>query len=680
MRFAALLCLFLAGCSPDYGTTGHIRNVTSAVTDSRLDHADQNHSDWLSYGRNYAEDRFSDIHLINAENIDALGLAWTYNLGPQRGIEATPLVVDGIMYISGPWSVVWALDARTGQMIWEWDPAVDRKYAGYACCDVVNRGLALYDGKIYVGVLDGRLVALDAATGHPVWSKLTVDQSKRYTITGAPRVVNGKVIIGNGGAEYGVRGYVSAYDAKWGNLVWRTYTVPGDPSLPFESQALEGAAATWSGDWWQYGGGGTAWDAMAFDHELDLLYVGTGNGAPWSRLHRSAGEGDNLYLSSILALNAENGELAWHYQTTPGDTWDYTATQHLLLADIEIDGELRKVIMQAPKNGFFYVIDRTNGNFISAEPYVEVTWAEGIDAMGRPVVPPGNFFEEAAADIAPSPYGGHNWQPMAFNPNTGLVYIPIREHKIRISQNPNWTFQAGAWNTGTRSRDLTDPTGFLLAWDPVRQQEAWRIPLAHHWNGGALTTSGNLVFQGNGEGNLVAYNATSGEVLLEKFLGTGTIGAPITYTMNGKQYVTIVSGWGGAGGLTSPPAGDAVGLAQNGRIFTFALGGEAEMPVFAELPEITAPPITTEASAQEIMAAGRIYNANCARCHGWFAIANTGVPDLRRASAEVHEQFQSIVYGARIMQGMPDFTGVLTPEEVDTIHQYVITQAHAAAR
>ena len=304
-----LFALLFIGCRPGPGTSGHMRSVTRAVDHNRIVAAASNHSDWLTHGRNYAEDRFSSLDVINSENIDRLGLAWSHDLGLQRGIEATPLVVDGILYISGPWSVVWAFDARTGAKLWEWDPKVDRSYAQKACCDVVNRGVALYEGKIFVGTLDGRLVALDAATGHPIWSRVTVDQSKAYTITGAPRVVNGKVIIGNGGAEYGVRGYVSAYDVTYGKLLWRTYTVPGDPSEPFESPAMEEAAKTWSGEWWKYGGGGTAWDAMAFDPDLELLYVGTGNGAPWSRLHRSNGEGDNLYLSSILALNSENGEL-----------------------------------------------------------------------------------------------------------------------------------------------------------------------------------------------------------------------------------------------------------------------------------------------------------------------------------------------------------------------------------
>lgn len=673
--------LVLTGCHPEKGSTGHIRSVTKAVDHHRLVKADNNDSDWLSYGKNYAEDRFSSLKVINDQNIDRMGLAWSYDLGTRRGIEATPLVVDGIMYISGPWSVVWALDARTGSLLWEWDPKIDRAYAKFACCDVVNRGVAMAEGKIFVGTLDGRLVALDAATGYPVWSTLTVDQSKAYTITGAPRVVKGQVIIGNGGAEFGVRGYVSAYDITYGHMLWRTYTVPGNPAEPFESEAMEAAAQTWSGQWWKYGGGGTAWDAMAFDPALNLLYIGTGNGAPWSRLHRSDGEGDNLYLSSILALNADDGTLVWHYQTTPGDSWNYTATQPLILADLEIKGAMRKVIMQAPKNGFFYVIDRTNGDFISGKAYTEVTWATGINPdTGRPIIPPESYFTDAPADIAPTPFGAHSWHPMAYNKNTGLVYIPTRAHKTTFSQNPAWEFREGIWNTGTFGVDVSDPSGFLIAWDPVKQASAWRAPMKHHWNGGVLTTAGNLVFQGNGEGQFVAYNATTGKALMKKFLGTGIIGSPITYSINKKQYVTIVAGWGGVGGLFAPPFGEAANLVQEGRIFTFALDASTEMPEYAALPPIAEPPAALTFTEEEINAGNGLYRANCSRCHGAGAVSNTGVPDLRRASSEVLEQFELIVYGARLAQGMPNFSDILTRKEVNDIKAYVVNEARKASR
>jgi quinohemoprotein ethanol dehydrogenase len=337
--------------------------------------AEDTTKEWLLHGRNYYEDRYSPLEQINKENVSKLGLTWSLNLGTRRGIEATPIVAGGVMYVSGPWSKVYAIDVRNGKLIWTYDPKVPGRFGEKACCDVVNRGVALYRGIVYLGTLDGRLIALNAKNGLPVWTVLTVDNSKPYTITGAPRVIGGKVIIGNSGSDYGVRGYITAYDAGSGKQVWRFYTVPGNPAEPFENEAMELAANTWKGKWWEYGGGGTAWDAMAYDPALNLLYVGTGNGGPWNREHRSPGGGDNLFLASILALDPATGQLKWHFQTTPGESWDYTATQPLILADLRINGTQRKVIMQAPKNGFFYVLDRTNGRFISARPYVYVNWA-----------------------------------------------------------------------------------------------------------------------------------------------------------------------------------------------------------------------------------------------------------------------------------------------------------------
>lgn len=414
-RFSIIsgLLLSILGCgSKDTRqriSSEHIQRITEAVDDTRLLAADETPGDWLSYGRNYQEDRYSPLDQITKSNVNGLGLAWSINLGTTRGIEATPLVVDGIMYLTGPWSVVYAIDAREGEILWIYDPEVPKEHGEKACCDVVNRGVALYKGMVFVGSLDGRLIAMDATSGEEIWEIVTVDQTQAYTITGAPRVVDGKVIIGNGGAEYGVRGYVTAYDALSGEQLWRFYTVPGNPADGFENQAMEEAAKTWTGEWWTMGGGGTAWDAMAYDPELNLLYIGVGNGTPWNREVRSPGGGDNLYLSSIVALNPDNGELEWHYQTTPGDSWDFTATQHIILADLEIEGSLRKVLMQAPKNGFFYVIDRANGEFISAEPYVYTNWASEVDdETGRPVETPFSRYLDANAD-------GGRWSQLAAN-------------------------------------------------------------------------------------------------------------------------------------------------------------------------------------------------------------------------------------------------------------------------
>lgn len=524
--------------------------------------------DWLSHGRDYAESRYSPLAQIHKGNVGQMRLAWSYEIGTQGRLEATPLVSNGVLYATGAWSVVFALDARTGAEKWRWDPGLVRggRAAGgpSVCCGPVNRGVALYDGKVFAGLLDGRLVALDAATGRVVWARQTTPLGSDYTITGAPRVVKGRVIIGNAGADYGVRGYVTAYDAQTGGQVWRFYTVPGDPSKPFESRAMELAAATWSGDWWKNGGGGTVWDALAYDPEADLLYVGTGNGSPWSRAYRSEGVGDNLYLASILALRPDNGELVWHYQTAPGEEWDYTATQNMILADLLIDGRARKVLMQAPKNGFFYVLDRLTGKLISAEPYAFVTWASGIDrGTGRPIETVNARYGTSGAWVAPDPGGAHNWHPMSWNPNTGLVYIPGQNSVLCYRTAAAFTPQPGQRNHGVVSGGCSQPSphpgspGFLVAWDPSAQRERWRVPLETQTNGGTLTTAGNLVFSGTSTGGFYAHDATTGEKLWEMQLAPG-LASPVTYRLAGRQYVTVLAG---------RDAG-----ARGGRVWTFVVG------------------------------------------------------------------------------------------------------------
>src|SRR2546423_1007499 len=483
--------------------------ATKKIDDAALRNADAKQADWLTHGHNYAETRFSPLQQINAATVKTLGLAWAFDTETTRGLEATPIVVDGVIYTTGSWSIVYAIDARNGHLLWKYDPQVAGVYGQRACCDVVNRGVAVYKGSVYVGTLDGRLVALEAATGKPLWSVVTVDQSQPYTITGAPRVVKGRVLIGNGGAEFGVRGYISAYDAETGKLAWCFYTVPGDPSKPFESPAMERAAKTWNGEWWKVGGGGTVWDSMAYDPELDLLYVGTGNGSPWNQNVRSPGGGDNLYLSSILALKPDSGELVWHYQTTPGENWDFTATQHIILADLDVGGRKRKVLMQAPKNGFFYVLDRATGELLSAEAYVPMNWAKGVDKQtGRPIEIPAARYKEQLTILKPGPFGGHNWQPMSFNPQTGLAYIPAQDPFFAYAGVKDFQHRPGAWNTGNDFSQLkmvppVVPTGHLLAWDPVAQKERWRVQYKTIWNGGLLSTAGNLVFQSKAEGPLL---------------------------------------------------------------------------------------------------------------------------------------------------------------------------------
>ena len=465
--------------------------------------AGQGEGDWFAHGRTYSEQRFSPLQQINADNVDRLGLAWSFDTDSTRGLEATPLVIDGVMYFTGTWSRVYALDAKTGEQIWQFDPQVPGETGRIACCDVVNRGVAAWQGKIYVGTLDGRLIALDALTGKPVWSVKTVPDNSEYTITGAPRVVKGKVLIGNGGAEYGVRGYFSAYDADSGEMVWRFYTVPDGRNGKQEHIELDDALKTWSfKSHWETGGGGTVWDSMAYDPKHNLLYVGVGNGSPWNREARSPGGGDNLYLSSILALNPDSGRLRWHYQTTPGDSWDYTATQHMILADIEIAGQAREVLMQAPKNGFFYVLDRVTGELLSANNYVPLNWASHVDMRtGRPVETGKANWDNEFAGLLPSNVGGHNWHPMAFHPGTGLVYIPAIDMPLVGQPEKPYQYQKGALNTAldveSLLRDSFDQlspplcsAGKLIAWDPKRQQAKWQVNHRGHWNGGVFGDGG----------------------------------------------------------------------------------------------------------------------------------------------------------------------------------------------
>ena len=624
------------------------QQAPAPVDDAALAKPDARNQDWLSYGRDYYEQRFSPLDQINDANAAKLGLAWSFETATERGLEATPLVIDGVMYTTGSWSVTYAIDAKTGQQLWKYDPEVHRKYDALACCDVVNRGAAFYKGRVYVGVLDGRLVAIDAKSGKPAWSVTTVDQKQPYTITGAPRIAKGKIIIGNGGAEYGVRGYVSAYDAETGKLAWRFYTVPGDPSKPQENKALDQALPTWKGDnWWKYGGGGTVWDSIVYDPEINLLYVGTGNGSAWNREIRSPGGGDNLYLASILAINPDNGELIWHYQTVPGDTWDYTAVQPMMLADLTIGGRPRKVIMQAPKNGFFYVLDRATGELLSADPYVTVNWASHVDLKtGRPVEIPGADYKDKGTYIRPGPLGGHNWQAMSFSPRTGLVYIPAQDNGRYYEQPTSFEFKPDQYNLGLApiGRNMENYevpyAGRLIAWDPIARKPRWTAEYGSYWNGGTLATAGNLVFQGTAAGDFIAYNATTGEKLWSSWATTGIVAPPITYSIDGKQYVSVMAGWGGAFSRKAR---------SYGRLLTFAIGGTAALPNRPRPRTVTA--IASNATPEAITAGGKIFNTYCVRCHGGATV----LPDLRRSSAGVYSGLEKILDGSLVERGMPRF-------------------------
>lgn len=669
------------------------------VDTQRIIDADSEPHNWLAHGRTYDEQRFSPLTVINDSNVAELGLAWYADLGTDRGLEGTPVVVDGIMYFSGAWNNIYALDAVTGEQLWRYDPQTSRAWvAQYTCCDAISRGLAVWQGKVIAATLDGRLLALDARSGKLLWSTLTIDQDKPYTITGAPRVLNGKVLIGNSGADYGVRGYISAYDAQTGELVWRFYTVPGDPAQPQESAALETALATWSGDEWvQTGGGGTVWNAMAYDPELNLLYFGTGNGTPWSRELRSPDGGDNLFLSSILAIDADSGEYAWHYQTTPGESWNFSAVESIILADLELVSdsgkEMRKVLIQAPKNGFFYVLDRATGELLSAEAYINQNWASHIDMeSGRPVEYPYARYKEQGRLVVPGPSGGHSWHPMSYSPLTGLAYIPALSVPGYYNHHEAYSYKESFQNTGIEEgvadyRAL-NPQGErqklrfgvrLLAWDPQTQTERWRVEHGD-LGGGTLATAGNLVFQGLANGKFSAYAADSGEQLWEFAAGTTLMAGPVTYAVEDEQYVAVLAGRGGGAGLVGGPTGKRwQKIINENRVLVFKLNGSEQLPPPRERELVVSIPddLRAEFADQDRLSVGqKHYEQYCYMCHGIGAMSGGVIPDLRFASEQSYRDWPEIVIGgSHTERGMRSFAGALTTEDALAIRAYVLKQA-----
>jgi quinohemoprotein ethanol dehydrogenase len=646
----------------------------------RLENADRDGSNWLSYGRTYSEQRFSPLTRINAGNAQQLGLAWYADLDTDRGQEATPLVIDGVMYVSTAWSLVKAYDARTGKLLWSFDPGVPREVGVKGCCDVVSRGVAAWKGKIFVGAFDGRLIALDAKTGKQVWSTMTVDPSKPYTITQAPRVIKGRVVIGNSGAEYGVRGYISAYDAETGKLAWRFYTVPGDPKLPPEDPILAKAAKTWHGEWWKFGGGGTVWDSLSYDPALNLIYFGVSNGLEWDHGYRSERQGDNWFLSSIVAVNADTGRYVWHYQATPGEEWDYDAVQQLILADLDIDGTRRQVLMQANKNGFFYVLDRRTGQLISAKNFTPVTWASGVDLKtGRPIEIPGIRYDETGktARMLPGALGAHSWQPMAFNPTTGLVYIPAQEIPMTYTSVKDFKPASMGWNIGVATTNAPEVKGYLVAWDPIHQKEVWRTNYLGPWNGGVLTTAGNLVVQGSAAGDFIAYRADGGEKLWSTSAQGPVMAAPATYEIEGEQYIAVLSGWGGGYPLLEGKEAAKSGNVRNvSRVLVFKLGGKAALPPLEPRQLVINPPADT-ADAGTVAAGEALFGRYCSVCHGERAVGGGVVPDLRASSFLGNDFFYEIVLnGAMKDNGMASFKSILDHPKAESIRAYVIHRAN----
>jgi len=672
------------------------------IDDKRIIEAEGEPENWIAHGRTYEEQRFSPLTKINKESVSDLGLAWYKDMGTNRALEATPIVVDEIMFFTSTWSRVYAVEAKTGKTLWSFDPEVPGEWARKACCDIVNRGVAVYQGKVFFASLDGRLFSLNAETGEKIWEVDTVtDRTRAYTITGAPRVAKGKVYIGNGGAEYGVRGYVTAYDTETGEQVWRFFTVPGDPSLGFEDPAMEMAAKTWKGtNWWEFGGGGTVWNSIVYDPDFNNIYLGVGNGSPWTREIRSPGGGDNLFLASIVAVDADTGKYKWHYQTTPEDNWDYTAVQDMALADMEIDGEKKKVLLQAPKNGFFYVIDRSNGKVLRAHPFAAVTWATHVDLeTGRPVENPEVDYSENGSFVLPGPLGAHNWQAMSVDLDAGLVYIPAQENAFFYAIDENYKKTGiykrnpGRWNMGIEMSSLAqnvlsnlesmpEPGGFLKAFDPLTGETKWSVPIPHYWNGGVLATAGGLVFQGDALGIFSAYDKETGERLWEFNTYTSMLAPPISFEIDGEQYVSILTGSGGGdlfGGEPLPPIEIQASLTYNnfGRLLVFKLGGQKELPI-PDVRDKTIPEqVLADASNDQIRNGESNYNQYCAVCHGFVVKSAGGLPDLRKMTTGTHDLFNKIVLeGILGSNGMAGFADVLSEDDVDNIHHYVRARAH----
>ncbi|HLV06178.1 MAG TPA: PQQ-dependent dehydrogenase, methanol/ethanol family [Croceibacterium sp.] len=656
--------------------------------------APANVGDWMSYSRTWDEQRFSPLDQINDGNVGQLGLAWYDDLETMRGVQASPIVVDGVLYNISIYNIVTAYDGKTGEKLWTYDPDVGAEWARLACCGPSARGLAAWNGKIYIGALDGRLIAVDAKTGEEVWTTRTFETEgllNTYSITGAPRVYDGKVVIGNGGADYGVRGFVAAYDAETGERLWKFYTVPGNPADGPDGEASDSAMQialpTWHGEWWKYGGGGTAWDSFSYDPELNLVYIGTGNGSPHMWYFRSEGKGDNLFLCSIIAVDADSGEYKWHYQMVPEEEWDYTCTQPMVLADLEIDGRERQVIMQAPKNGFFYVLDRATGELISAKSYVsENTWASHIDMeTGRPVLMPGAHNTTTPHLMNPSWLAAHTWHPMSWSPLTGLMYFSAQEQPAIYAraEDGGFNFVHHRSNSGQAFGTMPElraklqeeanakEKGYLLAWNPVTQSQAWRVNYRVPGSGGVLATAGNLLVQGTIDKTLAIYRATDGAKLWEMNIDQAPVAGPITYMIDGEQYIAINAGWGGSPVYNLGPFQTATA-----KLLVFKLGATGvtlpPMPPPADLPR---PPMLRASEAQISEGRALYAEVGCNRCHGDNATG--GVKDLRFMTAESHAAFNDIVLrGTLADRGMASFADVLTPAQAEAIHAYLIARGN----
>ncbi len=684
----AVALLPLVACGPKASAP-----VTEGVTDALI--AAAGDSEWLSYGRDYNEQRFSPLTQISDQTVNQLGLAWSADLDTARGQEATPLMHNGVLYVSTAWSMVKAYDAKTGALKWSYDPKVPREKLVDVCCDAVNRGVALYGDKLFVGTLDGRLIALEAATGKVVWDKLTIPKDSHMAITGAPRIAKGKVLIGSAGSEYFTRGYLAAFDPQTGELLWKFYTVPGDPSKPQEGKHLEAAAKTWTGDFWKLGGGGTVWDAITYDPATNLIYFGTANAEPWNPAVRNTkGAGDSLYTASIVAVNADTGEYAWHFQETPEDRWDFDSNQQIMVGDLMLGGEQRHVIMHAPKNGFFYTLDAKTGKFISGKPFVDgINWASGLDPVtGVPNVNPEAKYEITGKPFVgyPGAIGAHSWSPMSFSPKTGLVYLPVNKTVFVYASDKDWKpgttgFQLGldvskgdiAADKAVRAATRAAFTGALVAFDPVAGKARWTVPYSSPTNGGTLATAGNLVFQGTALGEFRAYSADNGKQLWSFPTQSGVLAAPMSYAIGGEQYVAVMVGWGGVWDVSAGKLGG--GITPNiSRLMVFKLGGKASLPPIPTSADRVLDPPPVSGTVEQIALGNRLYANSCSVCHGNAAVAGSINPDLRHSAALGNPKlWQEIVHDGLLKQnGMVAWKDQYSSEQIEAIRYYVIKRAN----
>jgi quinohemoprotein ethanol dehydrogenase len=639
-------------------------------------------NDWPSFGRTDGEQHYSPLGQIDVDSVPRLGLAWQYQL-PAENTLTGPIAADGKLFVTSGHSFIRAFEAATGKLLWEYDSKTREVAGEHLLLGWGPKGIAYWSGRVFLATQEGRIIALDANSGQPVWEQRDFPQTELRYINGPPRIFDGKLVIGHGGADVSaIRGYVTAYDAMTGKRLWRFYTVPGNPTVDKdETTAL--AAKTWTGEWWKQGGGGTAWNAFAYDPKLKLVYIGVGNGFPYNQSLRSPGGGDNLFLASIVAVHAETGRYAWHYQVCPGEQWDCTATQDITLATLEIGGKRRKVLMQAPKNGFFYVLYRATGEFLSAEPFAKVTWASAIDQKsGRPIENPGIRYngKPGLFEMWPGARGAHSWLPQSYSQRTGLVYIPVIEGASYIGDE-GVDFAKQPRLGGMAVNVLPDPDlpgarrSFLKAWDPVTQKARWSVELPGNWPAGTMATAGNLVFQGRMDGQFVAYDARDGRQLWSFAAGAPVVAPPISFAVGGRQYVTVITGSGGSGGgiMSSGNADYRTDYRMPRRVLTFALDGTAKLPD-VQLAELEAPDDPGYRSNPELETRGAMAfgMSGCLVCHGWNAVGGGAAPDLRVSPYAIDAQaFRAVLKeGSLVSAGMPAFAQ-LPDEAIEAIRQYL---------